>query len=116
MGAESLGPRPWIYTAFATTGVILAAVYLLWMYQNVFMGPLDKEENRQLRDVTRPQLAIMLAFLLFIVWIGVAPTPYFDLMGNSVTVLVEDLNQVAQAQGGTAGLLNNLGNILASLR
>lgn len=116
MGAESLGPRPWIYTAFATTGVILAAVYLLWMYQNVFMGPLDKEENRQLRDVTRPQLAIILAFLLFIVWIGVAPTPYFDLMGNSVTVLVEDLNQVAQAQGGTAGLLNNLGNILASLR
>src|SRR5690606_14775674 len=85
MGAESLGPRPWIYTAFATSGVILAAVYLLWMYQNVFMGPLDKEENRSLRDVTRPQLAIMLAFLLFIVWIGIAPTPYFDLMGNSVT-------------------------------
>ncbi len=93
MGSEALGPHPWIYTAFATTGVILAAVYLLWMYQRVFMGPLDNAENRTLRDVNWGQLAIMLSFLLFIVWIGVAPSGYFALMDSSVAALVQSISE-----------------------
>jgi NADH-quinone oxidoreductase subunit M len=62
MGAESLSPRPWIYTAFATTGVILAAVYLLWMFQKVFMGPAVTEKVKSLRDINRGELALMLSF------------------------------------------------------
>ena len=91
MGAESLGANAWIYTAFATTGVILAAVYLLWMFQRVFMGPLDNPANEKLRDLNKGELAIMLAFLLFIIWIGVAPSGYFDLMNGTVSQLVTDL-------------------------
>ena len=97
MGAESLGPNPWIYTAFATTGVILAAVYLLWMYQRVYMGPLDNPENQALRDVNYGQLAIILSFLLFIVWIGVAPSPYFGLVNDTVTALVDSVASGAVA-------------------
>ena len=89
MGAtESLGSSAWIYTAFAASGVILAAIYLLWMFQRVFMGPLDNPENRKLRDVNRRELAIFLAFVLFIVWIGIYPTPYFEVMDASVERLV----------------------------
>jgi NADH-quinone oxidoreductase subunit M len=91
MGAESLGPNPWIFTAFATTGVILAAVYLLWMFQRVFMGPLDNPKNAALKDVNWGQLAIILSFLLFIVWIGVAPSGYFGLMNDTVAALVESI-------------------------
>jgi NADH-quinone oxidoreductase subunit M len=95
MGAtDAFGSNAWIYTAFATSGVILAAIYLLWMYQRVFMGPLDKEENKQLRDVNRRELAIFLAFLLFIFWIGIYPTPYFDVMSASVGRLTESLTAV----------------------
>ena len=94
MGAESLGETAWIYTAFATTGVILAAVYLLWMFQRVFMGPLDNPANEKLRDLNKGELAIMLAFLLFIVWIGVAPSGYFDLMNGTVSQLVTDIGSV----------------------
>jgi NADH-quinone oxidoreductase subunit M len=90
MGAASL-ENAWIYTAFATTGVILAAVYLLWMFQRVFLGPLDNPENQKLRDLNRRELAIMLAFLLFIFWIGVAPAGYFKLMDSSVAKLVADI-------------------------
>jgi NADH-quinone oxidoreductase subunit M len=97
MGAESLGPNPWIYTAFATTGVILAAVYLLWMFQRVFMGPLDNPENQKLRDLNVGELAIMLSFLLFIIWIGVAPSGYFDLMDGTVSRLVADLGTMLVA-------------------
>jgi NADH-quinone oxidoreductase subunit M len=98
MGAtQSLGANAWIYTAFATTGVILAAVYLLWMFQRVFMGPLDNPENEKLRDLSGLELAIMLSFLLFIIWIGVAPNGYFDLMEGTVSQLVTDIGSVLVA-------------------
>jgi NADH-quinone oxidoreductase subunit M len=92
MGSEALTPQSWIYTAFATSGVILAAIYLLWMFQNVFMGPLDNKANLALRDLNKRELAIMLAFLLFIFWIGIAPSGYFALINNSVEALVSGLN------------------------
>ncbi len=92
MGAESLAPRPWIFTAFATTGVILAAIYLLWMFQRVFMGPVETQEVKGLRDMNRGELAIMLSFLLFIFWIGIAPSLYFHLMDSSVAALVADIS------------------------
>jgi NADH-quinone oxidoreductase subunit M len=77
--------------------VILAAVYLLWMFQRVFMGPLDNPENEKLRDLNGRELAIMLAFMLFIVWIGVAPNGYFDLMDSTVSQLVTDIGSVLVA-------------------
>ncbi len=98
MGAtESLGQNAWIYTAFAASGVILAAVYLLWMFQRVFMGPLDKDENRSLKDVNGRELAVFLAFLLFIIWIGIYPQPYFNLMDTSVAELVDYLGSATLA-------------------
>jgi NADH-quinone oxidoreductase subunit M len=99
MGAESLGSRAWIYTAFATTGVILAAVYLLWMYQRVFLGPVTDEANERLRDLNGGELAIMLSFILFIFWIGIAPAAYFGLMDSSVSQLVTDLSNTVLALG-----------------
>jgi NADH-quinone oxidoreductase subunit M len=91
MGAESLGPSPWIYTAFATSGVILAAVYLLWMFQSVFMGPLDNPANEKLKDLNRRELAIMLAFIFLIFWIGIAPSGWFGLMDSSIASLVNHI-------------------------
>jgi NADH-quinone oxidoreductase subunit M len=98
MGAtEALGSHAWIYTAFATSGVILAAVYLLWMFQRVFMGPLDNPKNKVLEDVNWGQLAIILSFLLFIFWIGIYPRPYFGLMNSTVDRLVELVQSAAVA-------------------
>jgi NADH-quinone oxidoreductase subunit M len=91
MGAASLGSNAWIYTAFATSGVILAAVYLLWMFQSVFMGPLDNPANEKLKDLNRRELAIMLAFIFFIFWIGIAPSGWFGLMDSSVASLVNHI-------------------------
>ena len=99
MGAESLAPRPWIYTAFATTGVILAAVYLLWMFQRVFMGPAVTEKVKSLTEMNRGELAIMLAFLVFIFWIGIAPAAYFHLMDGTVNALVNNIGQAVLALG-----------------
>ena len=77
--------------------MILAAVYLLWMFQRVFMGPLDNPANEKLRDLNGGELAIMLSFMLFIIWIGVAPSGYFDLMDGTVSKLVADIGSVLVA-------------------
>ncbi|MFO7661448.1 MAG: NADH-quinone oxidoreductase subunit M [Chloroflexota bacterium] len=97
MGAESLTPRPWIYTAFATSGVILAAVYLLWMFQRVFMGPAVTEKVKSLREINRGELALMLSFLVFIFWIGIAPSAYFYLMDDTVNELVINISSALLA-------------------
>ncbi|HUI09758.1 MAG TPA: NADH-quinone oxidoreductase subunit M [Bacteroidota bacterium] len=63
---------PW-YAVVATTGVILAAVYLLWSYQRMFFGKTEKPENQAVKDIGMREIAVLLPVVLFIVWIGVAP-------------------------------------------
>jgi NADH-quinone oxidoreductase subunit M len=74
--------------------VILAAVYLLWMFQRVFMGPLANPKNMNLKDISKRELFIMLAFLLFIFWIGIAPSGYFGLMDSTVATLVQNIGPI----------------------
>lgn len=97
MGATTFAPA-WIYTAFAVTGVILAAVYLLWMFQRVFLGPVTVEANNKLRDINTRDLFVMCVFLLFVFWVGIAPSGFFNLMDTSVATLLADMNVPELAQ------------------
>jgi NADH-quinone oxidoreductase subunit M len=78
-----------LYAAFAALGVILAAVYMLLMIQKLFLGPLDKEENKSLKDIDLREILILVPILVLIFWIGLYPDPFFKLMGPTVEHLVE---------------------------
>lgn len=71
--------HPWM-AAIATTGVVLAAVYLLRMMQLTFFGPLDKEENRKLSDVNPREVFCLVVLIFFAFWIGLFPSPYLRLL------------------------------------
>jgi NADH-quinone oxidoreductase subunit M len=78
---------PW-FAGLATLGVILAAIYLLFMFQKVFLGPLAKPENQVLKDLSTREILTLAPILVLIVWIGVYPQPFFDLMAPAVTKLL----------------------------
>jgi NADH-quinone oxidoreductase subunit M len=81
----------------ATSGIIFAAVYLLWMYQRVCFGEVTHEANRGLADLTPREWAVLLPVLLFIFWIGVYPTTFTTMTEPSVQALIAQVQSKAQA-------------------
>jgi len=77
------------FTAFAATGVILAAVYLLWMFQRVMFGKVTNEKNRGLKDLSMREKWVIVPLILLIVFIGVYPKPILERIEPSVTNLLE---------------------------
>ncbi len=77
---------PWI-AGIATAGVILAAVYLLFMFEKVFLGPITHEENRKLLDLSPREIAILVPLLVVIFWIGLYPRFFFDLINPTADQL-----------------------------
>jgi NADH-quinone oxidoreductase subunit M len=94
-GSEVLG-SPW-FAGLAAVGVILAAVYILYMFQKMFLGPVDKEENRTLLDLNWREIVTLVPLLIFIFWIGLYPAPFFNLMGPAVEKMVVALQGAAVA-------------------
>ncbi len=81
------------YAIVATSGVILAAVYLLWMYQRVFFGNVEKSENLKLADLRIHEIAVLAAMVLFVVWIGVHPNTFLSKSEPAVKALVDVLTK-----------------------
>jgi NADH-quinone oxidoreductase subunit M len=79
----AFGPWPWA-TAIATSGVILGALYLLWMYERVVFGPLVHEENRGLRDLSARELAVLVPVVVLCFVMGLYPTPFLSRMQPSI--------------------------------
>ena len=81
---------PW-WAVGATSGVVLAAAYMLWMFRRVMFGPVDNEENRSLIDLDLREKLVMVSVIVPIVWIGVHPDPFLRRIEPSVSKLLRDL-------------------------
>jgi NADH-quinone oxidoreductase subunit M len=91
------------YAAISALGVIMAAVYILYMFQKMFLGPQGevvdevKQHGRGLRDLNWREIGIMVPLLILIFWIGLYPKPFFALMAPAVDQLVASLSTAALA-------------------
>jgi NADH-quinone oxidoreductase subunit M len=90
--SEFLGSSAYAITA--TSGVILAAVYMLWMYQRVFFATVDKPENEKIVDLHYHEIAVLAAIVVFVVWIGVHPNTFLSKSEPAVRALVDTLTKV----------------------
>ena len=77
------------YAVFAATGVILSAVYMLWMFQRVNYGEVTNAKNRALPDLTGREWAMMIPTVAMCIFMGVFPNVFLRPMEPSVRKVVE---------------------------
>jgi NADH-quinone oxidoreductase subunit M len=74
----------WIATMLAATGVIWAAVYMLWMLQRVVFGKVTKPENAKLTDLNAREIGLLIPLLVLMLFMGVYPRVFLDRASASV--------------------------------
>ncbi len=89
-----LGAWRWrpVLAAFATTGVILSAVYMLWMFQRVNYGPVTNPKNKHLPDLEPREWAALGPCLVMVVVMGVFPNVFLNPMAPAVERLLDRLH------------------------
>jgi NADH-quinone oxidoreductase subunit M len=93
-------PMPRLMGALAATGVVLGAVYLLWMFQKVFFGKLDKAKNGKLKDLSSRELAVFVPLVIGIFLLGLFPRPLLVVMEPAVKKFTRDFGiRVAECDG-----------------
>ena len=78
-----------VLAILAGSGVILAAVYLLWMYERMFTGPVLNPKNEGLSDLGFREIAILVPLIVLIIGIGVYPKPVLDRIEPSVEIILD---------------------------
>jgi NADH-quinone oxidoreductase subunit M len=81
-----------VAATIAASGVILAAIYLLWLVQRVFFGPITHEENKHIPDIAWNEIAAMVPLVVLMVWIGVHPNTFLEKMEPSVRHLMSTIS------------------------
>ena len=91
LGAFRWEPR---YAVFAATGVILSAVYMLWMVQRVYYGEVTNEKNRTLPDLSSREWLVIAPVVAIAIFMGLAPNVFLRPTAASVDKVVERLAPV----------------------
>ena len=97
--------RSWVVTMLAATGVIWAAVYMLWMLQRVLFGETTNPENARLRDLNTRELGLILPLMLLMLFMGVYPRPFLDRSKAAVELIRA---RITQSQAGGSYQTANL--------
>jgi NADH-quinone oxidoreductase subunit M len=81
------------WAVLAVTGIVLGAAYMLWLYQRTIFGKIDNPENEKLLDLNFREIMTLLPLIVFSFWIGLYPKPFFAILDEPVTRLVEQVNK-----------------------
>jgi NADH-quinone oxidoreductase subunit M len=97
----------YVATMFAGTGVIFAAVYLLWMVQRVFFGKVTNDKNRSLADLDLREIGLMVPLLALMVYMGVFPKPFLKRSEMAIRSIQE------RVMGQAGGVIDHAGKVPA---
>ena len=83
------------FAILGATGVIFAAVYLLILFQRIFFGPITREENRNLKDLSPLEIGVLIPLVIFIVWIGLQPNTFLNISEASSQAVVQTIDEAS---------------------
>ncbi|MFQ5938934.1 MAG: NADH-quinone oxidoreductase subunit M [Alphaproteobacteria bacterium] len=89
----------WV-AVLATTGIILSVVYMLWLYRRVIFGELVKEELMNIMDLNRREMVVFAPLIGVVLWMGIYPSSFLDVMHVSVTNLIDHYEMARAASEG----------------
>jgi NADH-quinone oxidoreductase subunit M len=81
----------WWFTIIASTGVIFAAIYLLWMYKRVVFGKVVNPKLNDLTDLNKREIFVLVPIIIFIVWIGVYPSTFLNVSEKTSDKIIEQV-------------------------
>jgi NADH-quinone oxidoreductase subunit M len=90
-----------LLAAVAAIGVVLAAIYMLRMYQRVMLGPIRHAESRALTDLTRRERLVVAPLVLMVIWMGVLPQPFLDRIAPAARSYIARMTGVGPASPGS---------------
>jgi NADH-quinone oxidoreductase subunit M len=103
---DAAGPWNWnwnyVSTMLAGTGVIFAAVYLLWLVQRVFFGKITNAKNKVLSDLSWREIGLITPLVLLMVFMGVYPRPFLDRSREAIVAIQQQLTHQAGGSIETA--------------
>src|SRR6202167_4171729 len=105
----------WRWGAWAVPGVVLAAAYLLWLYQRVFFGTVTNPKNEKLHDLPPREIATFVPLLIMAFWIGLYPKPFFQILEQPVNHTMAMARPDYPQPGGTVNASAKPGDASAPL-
>ena len=111
----------WHWAAWAVSGIVLGAAYLLWLYQRTMFGTVDNPKNQVLKDLNFREIMTLVPLIIWAFWIGLFPKPFFNVLEKPVTAIVQELKPdyygappAAAASVATPGAAPSAANSLPS--
>jgi len=86
-------PNSMVWGTLATSGVVLGAVYMLWMYQRLWHGKVLKPENQKIQDLSLREWMILSPLVVLIFVMGLFPGPFLEIAGPSVDRFISQMEQ-----------------------
>jgi NADH-quinone oxidoreductase subunit M len=95
-GSDAIG-NAW-YAGISAIGVIMAAVYILYMFQKMFLGPAGEiVEHHEIRDLNWREIGTVVPLIIFMFWIGLYPAPFFNILAPAVHKLLAPIQAILNA-------------------
>ena len=86
----------------ATSGIVLGAAYMLYLYRRVIFGELTKEDLKTMTDLSRREIAVFAPLVAATLWMGIWPEPFLDVVHASVANLIENYEVALRAADAVA--------------
>jgi NADH-quinone oxidoreductase subunit M len=83
----------------AATGLILGAMYMLWLYRQVIFGKLEKDDVKAMLDLSKREIAILAPMVVLVLWMGIYPSSFLDPMSVAVENLINNYQVALEAAG-----------------
>ena len=95
----SFQANPWV-SLLATSGVVLGATYMLFLYRRVVFGELKHDDLKDILDLDKREVIIFVPLVLVVIWMGVYPHSFLGLMDASVENLLQNVKTAICAKAG----------------